>query len=1008
MLSMANQGSEHMAAVDPNSMENHSVNEVSQWHAPVNSGHYSWPTSAGQVAISWNYGGNSGPLENATSSSSVNHYDPLRDSTSSEGAHFLTNPVSQTPAASNQSATTGSPAYAGYVPYSSSTYAYGYDNMQYQSNYYSHPQQASYTSYQQAGTSQNSGASYQPHSSFQNTGSYATPTSYSGAYFASDQQTVAGYPTSGYGNQTNYWNEGNGGGYPVHYANYPSLDTNSTPSSGNPSISSYPYQQECNQWQVNYGASVSNINCTSGSGSTVASTISTATYPIQSTNVSYLYASSQPPPPGTTSWRGDLGVPTLPSSQEQNDAKASFPNGGWKEKASTVQNYHLNQIPADLQKPLNSKLPLYENHDANGKTACSYDPTSSLQVFSTEQVSPNLQQPLQAVSAMDACRVSKMQIPTNPRIASSLAVGVPKPDKESSTANALAKPAYISVQVPKLSNQLSSNDDTDAVKGAFPPSVRSYAERCFARCKDDTQRSANKLMLSEIFAKAKEDNTLWTKNWDMEPLFPLPNSNSNAADQNILQSTILSTPKFPSRRNKSRWEPVEEERLDIKVAPVIPDSTKGVSWAERMAGNRILENGKNSLKFPLSQSSPMSKTSQRPLKKSRFSDMSNITENGKSSSDSDKEQELAKHYSGAITLENSPEERKRREHRSKRFEKGQERQTDVKQFKQKSVGIENILRRASAMLLAKSYDDQCSRAVEDIHWDALTVKGTCQEVEKRYLRLTSAPDPATVRPEEVLDKALHMVQTSQKNYLYKCDQLKSIRQDLTVQRIQNELTVKVYETHGRLALEAGDLPEFNQCQSQLKRLYAEGIKGCQMEFSAYNLLCVILHSNNKRDLLSSINSLSNAAKQDEAVKHALAVHSAVSSGNYVLFFRLYRAAPNLITCLMDLHVEKMRFEAIKCMSKSYRPTVPVTYIAHVLGFSTSVQTGFDGENGVNGLDDCEEWLRSHGAVLIVENNVELQLDAKASSSTLYMPEPEDAVAHGDANLAVDDFFTRAS
>lgn len=37
-----------------------------------------------------------------------------------------------------------------------------------------------------------------------------------------------------------------------------------------------------------------------------------------------------------------------------------------------------------------------------------------------------------------------------------------------------------------------------------------------------------------------------------------------------------------------------------------------------------------------------------------------------------------------------------------------------------------------------------SRAVEDIDWDSLTVKGTCQEIEKRYLRLTSAPDPATV------------------------------------------------------------------------------------------------------------------------------------------------------------------------------------------------------------------------------------------------------------------------
>ena len=44
--------------------------------------------------------------------------------------------------------------------------------------------------------------------------------------------------------------------------------------------------------------------------------------------------------------------------------------------------------------------------------------------------------------------------------------------------------------------------------------------------------------------------------------------------------------------------------------------------------------------------------------------------------------------------------------------------------------------------------------------------------------------------------------------------------------------------------------------------------------------------------------LSDETKRDKAVKHALAVRAAVTSGNYITFFRLYKTAPNLNTCLM--------------------------------------------------------------------------------------------------------------
>ncbi|VAH08176.1 unnamed protein product [Triticum turgidum subsp. durum] len=501
--------------------------------------------------------------------------------------------------------------------------------------------------------------------------------------------------------------------------------------------------------------------------------------------------------------------------------------------------------------------------------------------------------------------------------------------------------------------------------------------RNLSRCKDEAQRAACQTMIQQITSKAISNGTLLTKNWDTEPLIPLP--------ENLLTMT------------ETRWEPVPEEKVTEKVEPLAKALMNGYVHNNLKAQN-TMGNSWNLGKSLQSPHAPSSKISHRLSKKQKMGSYSSVVQNGNTSSDSDKEKDLTKYYANASAVANSPEEKKRREHRSKRFEKSKDSPSKSRNSAVNKDAMARIhTRRPISALVTGSYKDGSSLAVEDMDWDALTVKGTCQEIEKRYLRLTSAPDPSTVRPEHVLEKALSMVETSQKNYLYKCDQLKSIRQDLTVQRIQNELTVKVYETHARLALQAGDLPEFNQCQSQLKRLYREGNNGCYFEFSAYNLLCVMLHSNNKRDLLSSMASLSKEAKQDGAVKHALAVHAAVSSGNYVIFFKLYKQGPNLNSCLMDLYVERMRFEAIKCMSRSYRPTVPVGYVAQVLGFL------LDGEDR---LEECEIWLKAHGAVLSVDNSGELQIDTKASSSTLFMPEPENAVAHGDASLAVNDFFAR--
>jgi hypothetical protein len=62
--------------------------------------------------------------------------------------------------------------------------------------------------------------------------------------------------------------------------------------------------------------------------------------------------------------------------------------------------------------------------------------------------------------------------------------------------------------------------------------------------------------------------------------------------------------------------------------------------------------------------------------------------------------------------------------------------------------------------------------------------GSCTDIEKPYLRLSGVPDPKFIRPEPVLRLSLVHVMGS-RDYAYVSDQLRSIRQDLTVQQIEN-------------------------------------------------------------------------------------------------------------------------------------------------------------------------------------------------------------------------------
>ena len=198
------------------------------------------------------------------------------------------------------------------------------------------------------------------------------------------------------------------------------------------------------------------------------------------------------------------------------------------------------------------------------------------------------------------------------------------------------------------------------------------------------------------------------------------------------------------------------------------------------------------------------------------------------------------------------------------------------------------------------------------------VIGRCTVLEKRYFRLTSAPNPDDVRPLHILEQTLDLLKKKWKkegNYSYICDQFKSLRQDLTVQHIKTEFTVTVYEIHARIALEKGDLGEYNQCQTQLSALYGQNLGGHPMEFKAYRIL-YFLYTCNRTGMNGVLADLTQTEKASLEVKHALDARSAVALGNYHRFFKLYHETPNMGAYLMDMFVIRERLVAMANICKA--------------------------------------------------------------------------------------------
>ncbi|XP_013190797.1 leukocyte receptor cluster member 8 homolog [Amyelois transitella] len=470
------------------------------------------------------------------------------------------------------------------------------------------------------------------------------------------------------------------------------------------------------------------------------------------------------------------------------------------------------------------------------------------------------------------------------------------------------------------SNILKSSTLSQSSAGTWPESLERYIKRCYEKCKTGFDRDQIDICLKGRITAAANKDEIWTRNWDEEPI-PSVHSERN----NLLVK--------PVRGSLSLYQKSENEQTKSK-------------------------HNLSSRSFSSHRSPSQRRRRQHSRSKSRSPSRKRLSSSSASSDEMEEKKTLKgkgrQKVKDRLSLDTKKPEKFKNSKKKQAAMNNQFIAEDVQGIAEKLQKRAERFGNSSNVVPTIASSIQPSKRVEPTHkkliiQDAegeyelnnMHIVGTCSDIEKSFLRLTKAPEACEVRPVPVLKNSLRNVKErwiDRQDYRYACDQLKSIRQDLTVQGIRDNFTVEVYETHARIALEKGDHEEFNQCQTQLKMLYGElpASRTNTPEFTAYRILYYIF-TKNTLDLTTIFQFLSKEDRENECIKHALQTRCAWATGNLHKFFLLYKTAPLMAGYLMDWFVERERKVYLKYIIKSYRQSVPVDFIVRELAFESSAK-----------------------------------------------------------------------
>ncbi|XP_043273720.1 leukocyte receptor cluster member 8 homolog isoform X2 [Venturia canescens] len=648
------------------------------------------------------------------------------------------------------------------------------------------------------------------------------------------------------------------------------------------------------------------------------------------------------PPPPTPSAVQHNQQPQQPMQHQPPFMYNSFPYGNWNNGAQNDPSQFNGQIRFNLQ---NKKTglgftPLSNSGAAKKKRRKNKNSAAQFNNFQGNNNSTATSYPSLVNPKVELPPLPPVQKET-PNVALPPLPSVEKPVEPAPPApvNPIASP----VTIGKPTVGTPTNSASQNPVGDWPDSLKNYVNRCYEKCKTAVDKDQVEIILKGKITRAANDDSLWVKDWDKEQL---PSIHSER-----MTMTIKSQQTSPNK--------VVGNSLTSGGQGGLRKPGLSTSLGARL-GARLSAGGHRRSK---SRTRSRSRSHSPPARKYRRST---------SSSSSDRNYDHKSSKTKKSSRSSKPNHSTKKTKKTKQTKSHFYSEFGLATGNTDELGSKEKLQQRAARFHDFTSKNSSSSikddSTSDFDFTGLHIIGTCRDIEKPYLRLTSAPAASAVRPVSVLQTSLAHVKkrwVAEQDYRYACDQLKSIRQDLTVQGIRDSFTVHVYETHARVALERGDHEEFNQCQTQLKMLYQDVGGENRCEFVAYRILYYIF-TKNTQDLTTILAALSQEDKKDECVQHALKVRSAWWLGNYHSFFELYRAAPRMAAFLIDWFIARERKNSLKQMIKSYRQNLAVDFIVSELAFQSA--------------DKFYEFVTEFG--LIYADSERQQLDCKASSGSL--------------------------